>query len=375
MNIPNKLVYRSVLLLVILVIFILVLFSSIQYLFPFLLACFFSIMLYPFIQFIKKTFNFQHTFACVVVLFFSIISIALLFAFILIEIIDGIIYLAKWLPSPFHTFLIDISGKISSWLLPLFSKLNSYMDSLTPEQNALMKEQLDEISISFADQFANFLENVLSSIGEQLAALPGMMTIIVFSLLCTFFICKDWPKFDHWLEQNITDSIYQVPFQIYDQLKITLVKYLKAQLILISISFITILIGLLLLRIEHAFTIALIMSALDLLPILGTGVVFIPWALYLLLSGQNILAIFLMGLYLLIIIQRQILEPKLLSEAIGIHPILTILAVYLGFQFFGLHGLWAGPLILFLGKAAHQARLFKTISHFLKTGTFNVDRS
>ncbi|KAB8138240.1 sporulation integral membrane protein YtvI [Gracilibacillus oryzae] len=375
MNIQKSIVFRSMLLLLILVISIFLFLSSVQFLFPFLLACFFSIVLYPMIQFVAKTFHFSHTLACVIVLLLTICSIILLFAFILFEIIDGIVYLAKWLPGPFHNFLIDITEKVNSWLLPLLDKLNIYIDNLTPEQNALMKEQLEEISISFADQFANFLENLLRSIGDQLAALPGTMTIIIFSLLCTFFICKDWPKFNHWMKTHITNTIYLVPFQIYDQLKITLLKYAKAQFLLVSISFITILIGLMLLKIEHAFTISVIISALDLLPILGTGVVFIPWSLYLLISGNSLLAYFLIGLYLLIIIQRQILEPKLISDAIGIHPLLTILAVYLGFQLFGINGLWAGPLTLFLGKAAHQAKLFSTIRHFIKTGEVNGGKS
>ncbi|SES07620.1 sporulation integral membrane protein YtvI [Gracilibacillus ureilyticus] len=375
MNFSKETIIRFTVLLAIFITFFLLIYTSVQFLFPFLLACFFSLLLYPFIQLVKSTFHFNHTAACVTVLLFTICSIVLLFAFIVFEIIDGIIYLAKWLPGPFQAFLVELSGKINDWLLPLLNKMNSYMDSLTPEQNALMKEQLDEISISFADQFAAFLEKLLSSIGEQLTALPGTMTIIIFSLLCTFFICKDWPKFTLWAKSRMGSSVYLLPLKIYDQLKITLLKYIKAQFLLVSISFITILIGLMLLRMEHALTISVIISALDLLPILGTGVVFIPWAFYLFLSGQDILALFLAGLYLLIIIQRQILEPKLISDALGIHPLLTILAVYLGYQLFGMNGLWAGPLILFLGNATHQAKLFLTVIHFLKTGKVNVDKS
>ncbi|PWU69179.1 sporulation integral membrane protein YtvI [Gracilibacillus dipsosauri] len=341
-----------------------------QYLFPLLLACCFSLLLYPIIKLISDKTTISHLWACLFVIFFTIAFIIFLLVFVVFEVIEGVIYLAKWLPEPFHAFLIDFTAAVNSFLLPYIQKIGAYLDNLSPEQSALMKEQLDEISISFADQIANFLENFLSWLGLQLAALPGTITIIIFSLLCTFFICKDWERFYHYVSKKVSSDLLSVPFNIYQQLKVTLVKYITAQIILVSISWVTIFIGLLLLKVKHAFTISIIVAIMDVLPILGTGLIFIPWILFLFVSGNSWLGFCVLSLFGFVMIQRQVLEPKLISQAIGIHPMLTILAIYLGFQLFGINGLWIAPAFLFFMKACYHAGLFSMILTYIQKGKF-----
>ncbi|WP_163538131.1 sporulation integral membrane protein YtvI [Gracilibacillus sp. YIM 98692] len=358
MFITKNTLYRSTILLAVISLFIISVFFTIQYLFPFVLACLFALILYPIISLLVRITHLHHTISCLLVICSAIVVTVVSMIFILMELFQGIVYLSKWIPEKFQSLFLEIAGSINAMLIPIMQKITSYMNSLSEEQHALIREQVEELSINLADKMGQVIEGVLNWIGSQLAALPGSITIIIFSLLLTFFICKDWGSIKAFMLEKIPPKPIEVFQDICIEMKRTFWQYIKAQLLLVTIAFITIFIGLMLIGIKHAFTIAVIIAMIDLLPILGTAVVFFPWILYLFVIGDISSGISISLLYTVVVATRQILEPKLVSNAIGIHPILTILSIYLSFQIFGVKGIWLGPALLLIFKAFHQVQLF-----------------
>src|SRR5690606_7893419 len=92
----------------------------------------------------------------------------------------------------------------------------------------------------------------------------------------------------------------------------------------------------------------------DLIPYLGTGFILWPWTIIAFLFGSTELGIGLIILYVVVVIQRNIVEPKILSANIGLDPLSTLIAIYLGFQFFGALGLILGPVLLIAGKMGYK---------------------
>ena len=119
--------------------------------------------------------------------------------------------------------------------------------------------------------------------------------------------------------------------------------YLRAYLLLFLLTFSEVLIGLLILRQHYAFLIALLVAVVDILPVLGAGTVLIPWAIALLLFRQYSLGFGLLILYGVITIVRQIVEPYALGSRLGLHPLLSLLSMFTGFQVFGIPGMLLGP--------------------------------
>ncbi|MDX8046696.1 sporulation integral membrane protein YtvI [Gracilibacillus sp. S3-1-1] len=355
--------------------FILIIYLIVQFLFPLFLACIIALILYPIIRLMHKHLKIPYVWSCVLALLFAIVGTLITIFYIGFEILQGIIYLTKQLPDNFRFVTEQVLQQFNHWVQPFLQKVNQYIHSLPDEQHLLVEEQLAEISISLADKLAYLLEITLNWIGAQVASLPESITIIIFSLLCTFFICKDWDKFYQYTIKKIPNSYVHLGQTIITQLKTKFMKYLRAQLILISITFCIILVGLTIFQVKHSLTIALLMALVDLIPIIGTGIIFVPWSLYLFMTGETTLAICLFSLYLFVLIQKEILEPKIVSNALGIHPILTILAIYLGFQLFGVKGIWLGPLTLFIIKACSEAQLFHLIWRYIKHNQISVDKS
>jgi sporulation integral membrane protein YtvI len=131
--------------------------------------------------------------------------------------------------------------------------------------------------------------------------------------------------------------------------------YLKAQVTLIFISFVICLIGLYILyflglNVGFPLIIALAIAFVDALPILGSGTIMIPWGIIAGLNGDFLLGISVVALWIIMSVTRQFIEPKIVSGNIGIHPIFTIAAMYTGFKFIGILGMFVGPIVLIILK-------------------------
>src|SRR5699024_3198760 len=132
--------------------------------------------------------------------------------------------------------------------------------------------------------------------------------------------------------------------------------FIKGQLIIASMTFIIILVGLILFKIEHGLTIALFSFLIDFLPYLGVGLIFLPWIVYAFFMKSYSLAIKLSIIYMCVIIAMQLLEPKIIADSIGINPLIALIILFISLQLFGVSGFLLSPLILILISAFYHAK-------------------
>jgi predicted PurR-regulated permease PerM len=140
---------------------------------------------------------------------------------------------------------------------------------------------------------------------------------------------------------------------------IGIVGYLKAQMKMVTITFLVILICLFIFGVNSAFSIALLAGVFDLLPLLGVSTVFIPWIIYLFAVGQSTLAIELSILLVVVILVRQILEPKITGDSLGVSAFTMLSAMIISLSLFGISGLILSPILIILLKALHEQGYLK----------------
>ena len=128
------------------------------------------------------------------------------------------------------------------------------------------------------------------------------------------------------------------------------------------ITFAELSVGLSIIRIENAVLIAFVISIFDILPVLGTGGIMIPWTIIAALQGNYSLALGLLIVYIIITIIRNILEPKIVGSQVGLHPLVTLMSLFVGAQLFGVLGLFGLPITLSLLKNLND----KGTIHILK---------
>ena len=179
--------------------------------------------------------------------------------------------------------------------------------------------------------------------------LPAAFIFITVTLLAAYYFTAD----DGRLSRGISaffSRLTPAPLQdrlppIGRRLRRLGRQYLRACLLLGLLTFCLSFIGLAILRIPYAFILALLLATVDLLPLLGTGIILIPWAVICLLLGQVRLGISLIALYAVTTLVRQILEPKLIGDGLGIHPLLSLFSMYAGLRLFGVWGMILAPLV------------------------------
>src|SRR5690625_4937429 len=118
-------------------------------------------------------------------------------------------------------------------------------------------------------------------------------------------------------------------------------------------------------QVEHALSIALIIWIVDFLPYVGAILVFLPWVIYCFSTGDIFLGVGLSILYGLIVLQRQLIKPKILSSSIGISPLMTLITLYVGFKLIGFIGIFLGPLTFILLKIFHETGILQDVWNFI----------
>lgn len=225
--------------------------------------------------------------------------------------------------------------------------------------NFHIPEQLKNIAENTISDTIVMLTNLakrwLTSILSSMQHLPTFLIYIGITMLATYFVCADKLYILDQVEYHMPQQWVKTVGKHAREIIRTLGGYLKAQAILILIAFTIVLIGLYLFRlvgwnVEYPLMAALGIGFVDALPILGSGTVILPWAVISACNGDIKLAIGLIALYAIIIVTRQILEPKIVSNQIGIHPIFTLIAMYTGFKLTGVVGLFIGPILLIILK-------------------------
>lgn len=300
----------------------------------------------------------------------SLLIIIALFAglitLLIAEIVSGATYLANVVPRHLDTLIAYIEDVFTAQIIPFYNHITSIFNRLDAGQQNTIIENIQNVGKKFGTTVGSFIQNFFLNIPNIISWFPGAATVLIFSLLATFFISKDWNKLSAFTGRILPDKAKVSSKSVFADLKKALFGFIRAQLTLISITTVIILIGLLILRVDYAITIALIMGIVDIIPYLGTGAIFIPWIIYEVIAGDMGLAVGLGVLYVVVLTQRQIMEPKILSSNIGLDPLATLIALFVGFKTIGFLGLIVGPVTLVIISTLHRANVFRDIWEYIK---------
>jgi sporulation integral membrane protein YtvI len=343
--------------------------SKITY--PFLIGLAIAFLINPLVDFFQRKGRMPRTLAVIIALVFVFAFFAGIITLLVAEIVSGAEYLAKVVPEQLDTLIRHIEHLVASQLIPLYNQLTSLFNSLGNGQQDTILSNIQNVGSTIGTTLGNFIQHFFTFIPTIISWFPNAATVLTFSLLATFFISKDWDRLTSLGSRFLPNRAKTSSKTVFIDLKKALFGFFKAQLTLISITTVIILIGLLILRVNYAITIALVTGLVDILPYLGTGLIFVPWIIYEMMTGDINMAIGLGVLYIVVIVQRQIMEPKVLSSSIGLDPLATLIALFVGFKLIGFLGLIVGPVTLVILTTLHKANVFRDIWTFIKGKEIN----
>ncbi len=194
-------------------------------------------------------------------------------------------------------------------------------------------------------------------VGRVVAGVPQALLFLLVFLISSFYFALDGDRIAEGVCSALPKGIAAHTGGLRKKASALLYRYLRVYLVLFLLTFTELLVGLTLLGRGYAFLLALVISALDILPLLGVGSVLLPWAGYLFLIRDFRTAIGLLVLWGVITVVRQIVEPRLIGESFGIHPLLALVSLYAGLKLFGFVGILVAPAVtVFVRLAVSETR-------------------
>lgn len=338
------------------------------YIYPFLIAFFIAFILNPIITYIHTNWRLNRTFATALMMIcFFVLLFSSLF-FIVRRLILESSTLLQTLPEQLDQLKLTIANLGQNYLLPLYEKWTTYIPFFPPFEELSFNDYLDGFFDEIGQLSLSLLSNFIGSASNLFSSITYIVTIVIFVLLATFMLMKDFetikPNFRSVIPRNIANKFSQ----IQRQMKKSVFGFIKAQITLTLISTIIIFIGLAIFRVDHLFLTTLIIFLVDFIPYVGIGIIFIPWIVYSFFIDQYVLTLELSILYIVVIIIRQVLEPKILASSIGIHPLVALFILFIGIQSLGFIGIFITPIILIVLSAIYHAGIFHFLWDFVKNG-------
>ena len=271
-----------------------------------------------------------------------------------------VIFLASWLvfkgsqelvvflnniDSNSYTYLNDV---INNWM----NNLTNYIDYIEGLSNNSIN--VHELVSKYGDNLASLAKSLLSKTIDIATSIPTIMLIILTLFMSTYFIAKDFDKIGDSFLSVFTDETRIKVRRIKTGVVSSIKGYVKAYAILMSMTFIVIWLSFSLFKIPYGLPLGIIGALLDLIPFLGIIVIFVPVIVYYFIMDNYFVSIGITIVFILLSIARQILEPKLVAENVGISPLLTIAAIFIGIQVKGFIGI-----LFFLGLLVMHSILQK----------------
>lgn len=342
MNYWNK-VFKKIIILLFTILGIYLSFKLAVFYMPFLVAFILSLLIEPVIRFLMKKLKI-HRKASAIIVFAIVLSI--------------IIGLISWAIITLISEASNMLGSINSFVKKLVNQSQNIISRFDFNKFKL-SDQINNIignsTNDFIGDLSNYIKTLLNKIVNTLTSIPTISLYVVITILALYFICTDKIYMIDQLEHHFPEKWVKKLIIHTRKIVKSLGCYLKAEFILVFISFVVSVIGLYILKftgfnIQYPLMAALGIGFVDALPIFGSGTVMIPWALVAASNGNFRLGIAILVLWGIMSIIRQFVEPKIVSKQIGIHPIFTLIAMYTGFKISGIIGLLIGPIILIILK-------------------------
>lgn len=330
------------------------------YFWPFLVAIIFALLLERSINYITKKTNMPRK------------IVGTILVIILYVLVGFIIFL---IGTSLVKETISIAGKIPAGLEDIKEIYNNVYDKVDNVVKNLPQDIVSKIydaGLRVIESLGSYALSLIEGVIAFVKFLPSILIYIIITFLATLFLVTDRRVIARLAGDVLPSKMLKKISKVISTCLSTLGKYLRAQCIMICITFIELFIAFVILKIDFPLSLAVVVALVDALPILGTGTVLIPWAIYSAVTGNIGFGIGLFITYIVILVVRQLVEPRIVSANLGVHPFITLLAMYIGFKIFGLIGMIIGPVCMIIFKNVFEIMFksgyFKSLFVYKKNG-------
>ncbi|QSX08622.1 sporulation integral membrane protein YtvI [Alkalibacter rhizosphaerae] len=316
-------------------------FKVFPYIAPFVFAVLLAYALEPVVSFLQNR-RLPRKAATLLTLLMFLGVFSLLVAFLVVRMIGEVRGLMEILPEQVNNFYERV--------IALMAEESTILSGLPEELASFIRVSLGNI-VEYAGTLVN---DIVKGALNIAISLPSAVLFLFMTLISTYFISSDREKIGTFLQSQLPAYWITKFHAIKGNIRQSFLKLMKAYLIIMSITFTELIIAFSILQVRFALALAVIIAIADILPVVGTGGFLAPWAIYSFVTGDPRMGISLLIVYGIVLLVRQVIEPKIVGTQIGVHPVLTLGSMYVGIKLLGGIGIILGPVIFMVLRSISQ---------------------
>lgn len=240
--------------------------------------------------------------------------------------------------------------QLAPFLLMRFDAIEAAIFRLDPAVVTMINQGFDQLVNSMGENISNISISLVGAVSNIASSLPVFLIKVLLMVISTFFIASDYENLSGFVQKQFSGRSNDILLRTKHYLVDTLLVIVRSYAIIMTITFIELSVGLSIINVPNAILIALIIALFDILPIFGTGGIMVPWTIISFIQGDYKLGIGLLVIYLFVTIVRNVIEPKIVGSQLGLHPVVTLMSMFVGVNLFGVLGLFGLPITLSLLK-------------------------
>ena len=291
---------------------------------PFVIGWGIAAIAAPLVNWLEKKFNIVKKLgsALIVILVIGLIVVGIYFAVsrIILEVGD----LIKNIP--------ELYAQLESGLRQIGSAMSGIFEKLPVVIQDGWNTVVANLDQYMGDLVSRISEPTVMAAGNFAKSLPSYLISVIVAILSAYFFTIQREDVLKWMKQIAPPSVEKRMTLVMDNLRYAVGGYFKAQFKIMGVVFLILLVGFAVLGVRYFVLVAFLISFLDFLPFFGTGTAMIPWGIYKFLMGDYKMAILLIAIYAVTQLVRQLLQPKLVADSVGMNPLVTLLLLYIGYR-------------------------------------------
>lgn len=298
---------------------------------PFVIGWIIAMIANPLVRWLEKRVKIVRRHSSIAIVILVIAGIIGFSYLLLSRLLHEAVSFAEDLPGLYTTVLGEIEA-----LLVRFDSLFR----LVPEHvQQTMQEMAGDVGRMISTLAQNFAAPTVEAAGSVAKAIPGVLVYTVVTILSSYFFIAEQDKMWEFWRKYLPERVNGYLLYLRGDVKRLIGGYFLAQFKIMFVVAGILLVGFFVLGISHAVLLACVIALLDFLPMFGTGTALLPWALFKLLEGNYAMAVGMVLLYVLTQVVRQMIQPKIVGDSMGLPPLMTLFLLYIGFKIRGLSGM------------------------------------
>ena len=333
---------------------------------PFVVGWLISLIAHPLVRFLEKRVKIKRKAGSALIIIVVLAAVCALLYFVIAALGREVMNFIEDAP--------ELFASIQAQATQLGDRVNGIYERLP--QSA--QEVVDSLIVSLSSAAKGVLENLkvadMGGAGHMVTGVVDVLLAVIVALLSAYFFVADREELSRKIREMMPQGWFERYLLIKNNFFLAVGGYFKAQFKIMLVLIVIIFVGLEILQVNYSFLLAMLIAALDVLPVLGTGTILWPWMAWELASGHYFRLIGLFAIYLICQVVKQVLQPKMVGDSVGLSPLLTLFLLYVGYKFGGVMGMIIGIPVGMVIINLYRAGMFDRVIRDIKTVAGDINR-